>query len=317
MSYKAGGVVAASWWNWYQLWFSFKYLAVSFIMSTDSSLVLNYIPQTWTILISRQERNRLGFGYVLQCGLPPQSCEVLSTGKGQTQRQYLFTGFSTGDYWQGWLIADLLYWWDLSFTSLWNKTSCIRSSWVIRRPLAATFTLSPGKNKLVVYVAMEIFRGNLSPVHSLIKLHMKKKRGIKPLIFKLLCFCSVSPTKKLKYFCFCTSAAAAPYALLPHPPEPFVLVTLLTWCSHHGPRRHSHLRQRAANRETWQSNVEIILTITLLLFYRGSIQVPVKTVPELAAKTERFNRFKLCHALGQLQCVIILVVLRPYQSSHS
>lgn len=64
-----------------------------------------------------------------------------------------------------------------------------------------------------------MFRGNMSPAHSLSRLHLNNSR-IKPLILRLLCFCLVHPTvqKQLKYFCFGTMAAAALHAAPPPSP---------------------------------------------------------------------------------------------------
>lgn len=111
---------------------------------------------------------------------------------------------------------------------------------------------------LCVCVAKEISRGNVSPAHSLIELHLKKKRGIKPLNFKAVVLLLTAPhsSKAAQILLFlhhgCSCSACVPP---PHPPKPFVLLTPLTWCSHHCPCRHS--QQRAENRKTRRSYLKV------------------------------------------------------------
>lgn len=92
------------------------------------------------------------------------------------------------DYWQGWLTADSLCWWGSFNLHPCGTNQLSQALWVRPLPLASTFTSSPWKNKpsLVVYVAKEIFRGNMSPAHSLTMAHLKKKREDKATYLKAL-----------------------------------------------------------------------------------------------------------------------------------
>lgn len=218
----------------------------------------------------------------------------MATGQSQTRGQCLFTAFCTVDYWQGWLTADSLYWWGSFIYIPMEQTSWIRSSESEHYSLFPPSAHHREKNKpslgcVCCYGDFQTKRVTCPLTH---ETSFEEEKGNKATYLEAVVLLLGAPHSSkatqillfLHHGCSCSACSH---------PKPFVLVTLLTWCSHHWPYRRSRSRQCAENRKTWQHNLEVwdtnnaILTIIHFLgyssswaaaFYRRTIEVTVKTI---------------------------------------
>ncbi len=222
------------------------------------------------------------------------------------------------------LLTRMTHCWFAPLTGIFHLHPCGTNQmsqvlWVRPLPLTSTFTSSPRKNSGCVCVAKEIFRGNVSPVHSLSKLYLKNKRGIKPLILRPLCFCLVHPTVQKHHGYSCSAAPRSPLCLWPCWPDVPTMAPVGT--AVHG----SVLRIEKPDSLTWRFRTQttilleqlytfqVILLLKPLLFFCGTIEVTVKMLH--CTKTE--SSISWSQAISKDTYVIMLVLLRPYQSFHS
>lgn len=131
----------------------------------------NYVRQTLQPAWLADWKISLVSDFVLLGGPPA----IRSSMINDERRSSLFTASCTVDYWQGWLTAaDSLHWWGSLIYIPVEQTSWVRPSESDRHPL-----LPPSPPVLLLRRFSEETYHLPTHFHSL---HLKNKRGIKPLI---------------------------------------------------------------------------------------------------------------------------------------